>query len=300
MRFEQAVVVFFALSGFVMARAYYVAGRSFSNLLAGRLARLYPLHALTLFWVLALNLQSGDPIDSHFALQSAFLIHNVGLAPNTWALNFPSWSVSVELAVSLAFFFWPLAGNLLFGGSLLIAIGTFVCVGVIAADLHPAQNIFAVFNAGLLGGLGWFAIGYGAFFLATQFEEQLRRLGRLTPFWFVALVPIFVVSPTVYTTVIFCTVLLAALTFGAVNDGRTFLGAKPFVFLGGISYSIYLLHMPIYWTLEALLGEKNVRGLVGKAFVIACVLGLSTPSYYFFELPAKRAISALWPRLHTT
>ena len=294
----QAVAVFFALSGFVMARAYYVKRRNFAALMVGRVARLYPLHALTLMWMLALTLGKGELINTEFAVQSFFLIHNLGLAPNIWALNFPSWSVSVEFAVSLLFFLWPVGLYPLMAGSLLVTLGTALCVGVAAADLHPAQNVFAVVNLGLLSGIGWFAIGYGAFLLARQLSGQLRRFGALTPIWFMGLIPLFVVTQSVGSTAIFCLVVLATLVFGAVNDGKTFLGTRPFVFLGGISYSIYLLHMPVYWTFEVILGEQAVRGLLGKSIVIASILGLSTLSYYYFELPAKRALSAIWPRRH--
>lgn len=216
-----------------------------------------------------------------------------------WALNFPSWSVSVEFAVSLLFFFYPLADHRVRAGAALAAIGTAVCLGVALTEIHAAKNLFKVINVGLVIGVGWFAIGYAAFLLSTQFSGYLRCYSSLTPYWFAALIPLLMMPQSVGATAIFCIVVLAALAFGAVNDRKTFLTAKPFIFLGTISYSIYLLHMPAYWTFEALLGEQSVRGLLGKSWVIASILGLSTLSYYYFELPAKRALLAILPRLQT-
>jgi peptidoglycan/LPS O-acetylase OafA/YrhL len=57
-----------------MTRAYYVPRRDFPDLLIGRIARLYPLHVLTLVWVLLLAFQKRQVVDVAYVLQSLLLL----------------------------------------------------------------------------------------------------------------------------------------------------------------------------------------------------------------------------------
>lgn len=111
---------FFVLSGFVMTHAYAARiadGLGFRTFLVRRLARLYPLHLLTLLlwggYVLAkiaaaaaLELQDEDPLHGQTVASFAanlLLLHAAGATDGlTW--NYPSWSVSAETAAYLLFF----------------------------------------------------------------------------------------------------------------------------------------------------------------------------------------------------
>ena len=92
--FGFAVDVFFALSGFVLSYTdAYFGRKSWPEFLRGRVARLYPLHALTALFVLATQVASGQLIPGAAALlEQATLTHSLGLSPRVHSLNAPSWS----------------------------------------------------------------------------------------------------------------------------------------------------------------------------------------------------------------
>ena len=67
---------------------------------------------------------------------------------------------------------------------------------------------------------------------------------------------------------------------------RAALGTKPLVFIGLISYGLYLFHMPIYGFYNA----QNTITDPATLFVLryASVLAVATASYYFIERPIRR------------
>nr|BFE86336.1 hypothetical protein GCM10020093_089370 [Planobispora longispora] len=64
------------------------------------------------------------------------------------------------------------------------------------------------------------------------------------------------------------------------------------VWLGLISYSVYLLHHPLLRLTHAVLGDARTMGAVAQAGLVAgfvaAVLGLSWLTYRYVELPMQR------------
>jgi peptidoglycan/LPS O-acetylase OafA/YrhL len=283
-KFELAVDVFFAISGFVLSRAYYFRRRGFRDLAVSRFARLYPLHLLTMLGCIGLSYPGGFDW-THF-WQNLFLVHNIGLPPNRWAFNFPSWSISVEMAVSLAFYF-VLRRNRVRLPEALLAVGVVLAALAIGSGLTPALNHFGVFNSGLVRGFAGFCLGSAAYLLTLRSPELCRKLRRPGLIAIAALVPFFLLqSWSLPAAALFAiTEFLAVLACG--TDGEVpLLSSPPFVWLGAVSYSVYLLHIPVLWTAAALCGGA-VEG-AGRIVVLAAVLAISHVSYRFFELPMQR------------
>ena len=71
------------------------------------------------------------------------------------------------------------------------------------------------------------------------------------------------------------------------------------VWLGDRSFSIYLIHVPVFWAFSMLVfGNRFVPGIyAGAAFAVAIptVLLLSDLSYRFYETPARRWINSYSP-----
>lgn len=111
-----AVDLFFTLSGFVIALNYTGAfatltARDYGRFLGRRLARIYPLHVVTLLLFLANPLaillfsHSGAPgqrYDPVYYLLSLLLLQNWGFV-NHLAWNIPAWSISAEWGAYLLF-----------------------------------------------------------------------------------------------------------------------------------------------------------------------------------------------------
>ena len=100
-----AVTTFFVLSGFVLARNYAATRWTGGNLLhywIGRVARVYPVYALSLAVVAPFIAADGVPgkaplVAAHGLLLQAWLGH----IPVSW--NTPAWSLSCEIFFYLSF-----------------------------------------------------------------------------------------------------------------------------------------------------------------------------------------------------
>lgn len=295
-RFDLAVDVFFAISGFVLSRAYYLGGRGFRDLAVGRIARLYPLHLLTLLWCLWLSRRGG--VEWPLLAQNLALVQNIGLPPNRWAFNFPSWSISVEMAVSLTFFLVMLrdrpglASALLLGGIALSAHET-------ASGLTPALNHHGVLNSGLMRGIAGFALGAAAYLMSARHTQATARLGPFALPVSLLLLAFFLIDawPWPMGAAFALAAFLSVLAIAGAADVPV-LASRPFVWLGAVSYSVYLLHIPLLWSANALLG-RDIAGFE-KLPLLALVLAASHLSYRAFELPMQRAVLRLLARRTAT
>jgi peptidoglycan/LPS O-acetylase OafA/YrhL len=285
-RFDLAVDVFFAISGFVLSRAYYLGRRGFRDLAVGRIARLYPLHLLTLLWCLWLSHRGG--VEWPLLVQNLLLVQNIGLPPNRWAFDFPSWSISVEMAVSLTFFLVMrrgrpgLAGALLIGGIALSAYET-------ASGLTPALNHHGMLNSGLMRGIAGFALGAAAYSTSERNAGITARLGAFALPLSLLLLAFFLIDAWPWPVgAVFALVAFLAVLAIAGAAGVPVLASRPFVWLGAVSYSVYLLHIPLLWSANAALG-RDVAGFE-KLPLLAVVLAAAHLSYRAFELPVQRAV----------
>jgi len=77
------------------------------------------------------------------------------------------------------------------------------------------------------------------------------------------------------------------LILASIESGltATLLARKPLVFLGRISYSLYLWHVPIF----AAAGVGVVEGLTVRSIAACCAAGvIATASFYLVEQPLRR------------
>src|SRR6476620_1549067 len=108
------VEVFFVLPGFILSHVYLAAAGEkrfrYDGFLSARIARVYPLHLVTLFGMIGLGVAAtiaGLSIDGSLTDWRALpahltLTHAWGLAPIS-AFNHPSWSISAEWVAYLTF-----------------------------------------------------------------------------------------------------------------------------------------------------------------------------------------------------
>ena len=305
-----AVDFFFILSGWVMAHSYEERirlGMPFRDFLHNRFARLYPLYAVALLTAFVLTL-----IKSRIGTTSANIacfVPNALMLPclqdegPSFPLNGPSWSIFIEVAINLAWFFavrmgahtlrWKLA--LHFCAELLLW-GFAVWVNRYLTG-HESDDVHEGMLRGLLGFAGglllfqcrmqaWIlvyfaamALGVLAGFVAGGDTGDVMPLGLF----------VMGVLPMI--------VWLVARLRPAILEGRAA------AFLGDCSYAIYLLHVPLAMMLQKplrlMFPGQGISAYMLKATIFtAILLFLSSMSYRLLEVPARRWLLQRFKRDH--
>ncbi len=315
------VDLFFVLSGFVISYVYALKMREFSWPAAVRfwklrIARVYPAH------VVATLAFAPVYLGAHFAFgyvspNDAFsvtkLLHSLTLTngwglPNATGWNMPSWSVSSEWAAYLAFpLIVPLTGR-----QRSVAVN---CAGILAIIGAMVGLAFGQ-NGGTSYTLEWewtllriaseFVIGC---LLYDMFRELGERHEHPVYDWIAggSLAAIAALSlwglPSIYDFVLillFASLVLSlALSNGAIAQ---WFGGKALVYLGEISYSIYLIHTVILLVmgqaLQRVWPDAGTVPTLGFAAIYLVFIGVSILAghllFRFIEEPARKWLRAKW------
>ena len=274
-----AVDLFFMLSGFVMTHVYHRAfsesvTRHYRGFLVARIARIYPLHVLILLLFVAtavasqwttgntaigsirdIPLQGPESVSAFVA--NLFMLQGLDASKLSW--NYPAWSISVEFMAYLLFPFtlpaiWALSDRAKLA---------------VAAFLFALLMFFAFLTKGnfdqwdgpitLLRCLPEFILGtllYCAFRRAPKNSLLSRSFAAY------GLVAIIVICLHVDAPDLLITFLFAALVLTAVLNAGSFseiANARSLIWLGNISYSLYLIHGFIQFLAIKLLGHAGIQ-----------------------------------------
>jgi peptidoglycan/LPS O-acetylase OafA/YrhL len=312
-----AVDLFFVLSGFVITHVYHegfarrVTGWRYRNFLLARFARLYPLHltVLLLFVAAAIGERlatytlrgSFEPIPLVGERSVSGFFANLVMLQGLWARelnwNDPAWSISVEF---LAYLFFPLLFPMLWRtgrigktgiGGLLAAVLVWLAYRT-GDDFNQWNGVYAILRClpeFIAGSLLYAAYQSGLFasVLAADsaFLVVMLLLGAL----------LHVAAPDLSIIALFPILILTAV----LNRGRfaRLLNSPPLIWLGNISYSLYLIHwFVLFVTTEVarlrpgadLAKLSLAASLLLMASMIAVSLALSTLSYRFIEVTGRR------------
>lgn len=302
------VELFFVLSGFILSHVYLEAAGekrfSYSGFLWARIARVYPLHLATLFGVMALGVAAsvaGMNIDSGVMAWSSLpanliMVHAWGLAPEAgW--NHPSWSISAEwfayllfpvfAAVAWRLRRWPVA-------TAFAAAGFLVGLYLIFEGLAGFPLTQATIHWGALRIVPCFALGCALYLIHRR--RALPQPGLIAVASAAAMLGSAVLLAFDGVIVIFAGLLILALA-SLPNERAGWLASRPAVYLGEISYSVYMVCVP--WKLLAVtlaakalnLPDKQLPPLVWLVLVLGTV-GVAAVSYHLVEKPARTALRA--------
>lgn len=297
------VDAFFILSGFVLSHGYATRFAQPTKLawvrfLRGRVARIYPLHLLmlsvSLIVVLALPQFSAARTAGRFSAQALLacmlLIQNWGaVLPESW--NSPTWSLSAEWCAYLVFPVMAAFVLRLRSGrtSLLFAFGCWILLTA-AFLLLGKRSLDSMGSAGMIRMAFEFTAGsllWRAAFLGW-------RLPRQATFWAAAMLLFGAILPG--ATFLALPAFAMFVLLGASEEGAAHrLLAQPIsIWLGEISYSVYLIHfIPLdllHWAVKPVV--PGWAWIMCQLAFILMVLAASSGMYRWFELPAKRLLSA--------
>lgn len=292
-----AVQLFWVISGFVFAHVYIDRGAKFRNFFVARFARLYPLHFATLIIVAGVQLVSvawvghwqvyGNNDLRHFGLQLVMSSNWTTLSRGL-SFNGPIWSVSLEFVAY---------------GLFLIALPMLRRFGLIAAvvlaavmwwlGLHEALDIPGI-RRGAFICAGYFFLGNCVYLVMRQAgARQGASLALIS-------IAILVVGCSFWSGtehLMEASASVAVVGVVALADimwrGPTILWLKR---LGDMSYSIYLIHVPLQMVI-LLLDDVMFAG--SRAFAASpwtlplylfVTVWLADFTYRQFEIPASRAL----------
>ena len=300
------VELFFVLSGFILCHVYLAAAGekrfSYSGFLWARIARVYPLHIATLAGVGVLGLGAvamGMSIDGN-VLSWASLPANIGMV-HAWGMaseagwNHPSWSISAEWFAYLSFPVFAFLAWRLRHRPVVAIVAAIVFLGGLYAVFEPLAG-FPLTQATILWGalriVPCFAYGC-ALYLAYR-RAPLKRAGWIAGGAAVLIVASASLQLWDAVTVTLCGALILALA-SLANDRAGWLSSRPAVYLGEISYSVYMVVVP--WKLLAVnlaakltdAPDKQLQLFVWLAIVAGLPL-VAAASYHLVEYPARRAL----------
>jgi peptidoglycan/LPS O-acetylase OafA/YrhL len=283
-----AIVLFFVLSGFLLARPW-VAGKTpnLGRYAVRRLLRIGPAYWAALIGSLAIlhGTGHGRDIALHDVPKFVFFLANV--FPETRnQLDPPMWSMHIEVSFYVVL---PLIGlallragrhRLLVCGALVAATLAFNAVGELRA--WPPETTWTLPTY-----LGAFAAGIAAACVAPRAKLALPVLAAGAAA--VVANGVWHSGGTGWLGHIVAD-LPAALGFGAIAWALAarpsrFLESAPLRALGTISFGLYLWHMPVLYALQ--LHERfPERFLPALAWVLPFSLLLAVASWYLVEKPA--------------
>ncbi|GAT35532.1 peptidoglycan/LPS O-acetylase OafA/YrhL [Terrimicrobium sacchariphilum] len=302
------VDLFFLLSGLIMMHVYAAVRpfrwRDYRDFLGRRLARIYPAYLAAFFFMIGLVLAAnfaGVPMSTEMYPPSslwreAFMLQAWGAPVLSW--NYPAWSVSAEWFAYLAVF--PLAllchhrlGDL---SPLRRAFTAIVIIFGAIATLRLATPDGDLPHALIRVSTEFFA-GAMLYHLLRALCGHPRLADALVMFSILLLgLACWFPAGTMGTGIL----TLSSLVFGLLGLGESrslsarVLAASPWVYLGTISYSLYLIHAPMQRILKVVLPvERFAESSIGlRCAVFAvhlCALFLAAAClYHFVEDPARR------------
>jgi len=301
-----AVDFFFILSGFILTHVYLggiESGQlSIRSFLIRRLARLYPLHLLTLLIMTGLamtSLRFGSivPWSGHFPVGTFvlnfLLLHGWGFVTSL-AFNIPSWSISAEWFAYMSFPFllpWLLAKKP--GFVLIISFGGLAALWALSLIYFPRPTTQLTSDCSILRIMPEFTVGCCLYLVARRLKPLWRPGLLLSGGSVVALMIMHFSWPDLLIIPVFMLIIVAAADLTR-KDYRGWLASDQMVFWGEASYAIYMVHYVVIVLI--LNGAYNYIGQDFYAHYYPALFALTTIVIFVvaalvhvrFEHPARR------------
>ena len=231
-----AVDFFFVLSGFVLAHVYrssIQSGKySHRTFVIKRLARVYPMHAVTLAFfaalgliapVIGLHLDGAEKFDMSQLLPQVLLVHAWVGSGETF--NYPSWSISAEFLAYLSF---PIIMILAARPRLMLAVAGDVSTHL--PDWRPMRI------------LPEFLLGAGLRELMGRYRFGVLSHRLCAPMLIVVVLALAAIDMPDWVLLIAMIALIAAAAERARTGVEGVLEHPFSIYLGEVSYALYMVH----------------------------------------------------------
>lgn len=308
-----AVDLFFVLSGMVMFHVYHESiernSFSFRQYIYKRFARLYPVHFVTLVFatlvILGGNIMGLSALPEQFVydfVANALMIHAWGVTEGM-SLNYPSWSISAEffaylifLPVTVALLRFEKYLSLIFGVALFCSLAVVIQkFGIPSGRSVPPGDLLITrltYDMSVLRILPEFILGILVCRIVVNLPTSDHVFSKYAAAASVSLFAILVLALYIKQDAIF--VLIAPIFLGTLYIWNPE-PPRPLVYLGEISYSIYMGHALVqmvgFTVLEhSLKVSKDAVPVVFAPIMLLIAILFGSALFHLVEVPSRRII----------
>ncbi|MPT47701.1 MAG: acyltransferase [Sphingobium sp.] len=280
---EYRVLLFFVISGFSIffSLRHIEGGVDFA---VNRFARLFPCYWVAILLTLMVEWIGGA---DRLLVSFASVIVNFTMMQDYFyipAVDGAYWTLGLELGFYLSMFvLWRLLGRNLANLEWALMLWLGVKIFAFYWDGFPWRLILVL----VLEYLPFFIIGM----LFHRIWSGQRSWKEQIPFFAMTLMTVLLVDGQLLFIVACGLVILCMLMLGG---WLRFLCFGPLLWLGQISYPLYLVHENIGFVIMLKSGEAGLNHWLGFALAISVAMLLAALMHYYVELPFNRRLMNWW------
>lgn len=293
---QEAVILFFLMSGFVIEMSWIKKKISFSDFFFKRFLRIYPLFLLSILFVLSYKLVNHLPVETNILLGNLFMLQDMTpLKPGTiistygntalWSLSYEWWFYMLFIPVSCL------------KNKNAVAI-TIVAISAMLYFIYPIQ----VFRWLMYFGIWWSGVMLADYFVLKKIDLKLIFINIIAPLLLLPTILLIVKTTTLkYDSIGVYPILeirhfLCALFFIIIAlfwKKTNWIGYNYFNYFEKIapfSYGLYVLHIPLIMILEKII-SSHIENSSMKFIVIVLIVLLSC---YVLETKFQKKLNSFF------
>ncbi len=282
------VNLFFIISGFVIFMTLEKTSKPM-DFVVSRFSRLFPAYWIAIFLTFFVTHWLGLPgklVDISTAFGNLIMVHGLFHIPHVDGVY---WTLEVELLFYCGMFMLYRFQRLHLIHHALVALLALRLIYFVSARVFGIDLPWTISRFLILQYIPWFSIGISIHLATSHRHPSAWRRSALTAAC--AILSLLIVDS------LFLAVLAAVLgtvVFFAASGRAPMFQNRILIWLGTISYPLYLLHENIGWSLRLRLGALGVSTDIAILITLAVSLALSTALTYWVEQPAMRWIRSTY------
>ena len=285
------VELFFLISGFVIFMTLERT-RSAADFVVSRFSRLFPAYWAAIIVTAAVVYTIGLPQQQIGGWDLALNLTMVQQLLGVEHLDGSYWTLQIELFFYIQMLFWFSVRQLHRIRSIIVAWLVVSLVAGLWERVVGHAFSYTLSELLILRYIPFFAVG-------ILFYRIWTRPTEVRADYLLILASLFVIGITLPPVYLAVAAFCIAVFWLFVSGRLRWLRLSPFVFLGTISYSEYLLHQDIGFTIIWHLEMIGFSGTVASVVAILTTAALAALLTFLVERPAMRAIRGAWKRRST-